>query len=108
MTAPAIEPGPTRLDRILALLDSDHLGEAAAAGRALRRLLAGDASRLNAPAPPGELAACMDFAVDAIAHLTREIEALRRDNARLRACSRTAARRPGAPHAAAGLCYTAV
>ncbi len=74
-----------RIGKVLALLDSDHAGEVQAAARALRRLLARDTSA------PEELEACLAYAADAIAQLTRDIEVLRRDNARLRA---RATRRP--------------
>jgi hypothetical protein len=76
-----------RLAKILALLDSDQIGEALAAARALRRIL--DPSAGPPPTMPTEpsveLEACLTYAVEAVGELTREIEGLRRDNARLRA-----------------------
>ena len=100
-----------RIGKVLALLDSDHAGEVQAAARALRRLLTRDLSRdLGTPDPaprgdaPDELEACLAYAADAIAQLTRDIEGLRRDNARLRA---RAARRPGANRGAAHQTLTA-
>jgi hypothetical protein len=73
--------GAARIDKVLALLDSDNAGEAQAAARALRRLL----TREALAAAPDELEACLAYAVEAITQLTRDIEGLRRDNARLRA-----------------------
>jgi hypothetical protein len=74
--------GGARIDKVLALLDSDQAGEVQAAARALRRLLTREARPAT---PPDELEACLAYAVDAIVQLTRDIEGLRRDNARLRA-----------------------
>ena len=76
-----------RLAKIMALLDSDQIGEALAAARALRRILDPSARvALTMPTEPSaELEACLDYAVEAVGALTREIEALRRDNARLHA-----------------------
>ncbi|MBI3515712.1 MAG: hypothetical protein HY060_16885 [Proteobacteria bacterium] len=85
-----------RIGKVLALLDSDHAGEVQAAARALRRLLTKDLAAPDGGAGsdrPDELEACLAYAAEAIAQLTRDIELLRRDNARLRA---RAARRPAA------------
>ncbi len=78
----------TRIQKILALLDSDQAGEAQAAACALRRLLG---AGLSVAAPQAarsiehrELEASLAYAAEAIADLTREIESLRRDNAVLR------------------------
>jgi len=89
-----------RIRKVMALLESDQAGEVRAAGRALQRLLAADPAALApaAPAPTGEpceLEACLGYAAHAIAELTREIEDLRRDNARLRAQAAPAAWWPG-------------
>ncbi len=102
-TSPA---AAARLAKIMALLDSDQAGEATAAARALRRVLTPDAGRVQeaAPAVPAdgsdELEACLAYAVDAVAQLTREIEGLRRDNARLRGAfaRQSAAAARGASH----------
>ncbi|HUA52737.1 MAG TPA: hypothetical protein VMB81_11265 [Candidatus Sulfotelmatobacter sp.] len=77
-----------RLAKVMALLDSDQVGEALAAARALRRILdpGADAPAPTAPADASaELEACLTYAVEAVGQLSREIAALRRDNARLRA-----------------------
>lgn len=79
----------TRVAKVLALLDSDQVGEVRAAGLALQRLLRVDPASLSATvecAPAGhELEACLAYAADAIGALTREIETLRHDNRALRA-----------------------
>lgn len=84
---PSPDAGP-RLAKIMALLDSDHVGEALAAARALRRVLdpVGRARTSDAPEDSShEITACLTYAVEAIDELTQEIKALRRDNARLQA-----------------------
>ena len=89
------DPKPTlaRIRKVLALLDSDQAGEVRAAGRALNRLLGADPAlpdEAGAAAIPErgperrELEACLAYAAEAIAELTREIETLRRDNSALR------------------------
>ncbi len=80
-----------RIGKVLALLDSDHAGEVQAAARALRRLMTRDTRA------PDELEACLAYAADAIAQLTHDIEALRRDNARLRARAAGAVARQSLP-----------
>jgi hypothetical protein len=71
-----------RIRKVGALLASDQHGEAAAAAHALHRLADGLA---RAADHQHELEACLGFAADALGALAREVEQLRRDNARLRA-----------------------
>ena len=70
-----------RIRKVQALLASGQPGEAAAAAHALLRLA--DATA-RAAARHHELEACLGFAADALGALAREVEQLRRDNARLR------------------------
>jgi hypothetical protein len=86
------KPATARIRKVFALLDSDQAGEVRAAGHALRRLLGADPAALEATGTKGpehvperhELEACLAYAAEAIAELTREIEGLRRDNLALR------------------------
>jgi len=81
MRPSAAPAGAARIRKIGALLSSDRAGEAAAAAHALHRL----ADRLaRAAEHQQELEACLGFATDALGALAREVEQLRRDNARLR------------------------
>jgi hypothetical protein len=73
---------PSRIRKILALLDSDQAGEAQAAANALRRLL-GPGS-IEPRADRCELEASLAYATEAIAALTDEIKTLRQDNTALR------------------------
>jgi hypothetical protein len=82
---------PSRIRKILALLDSDQAGEAQAAANALRRLL-GPGS-IEPRIDQRELEASLAYAAEAIAALTDEIKTLRQDNTALR--RRAAAWRPG-------------
>ena len=77
---PTVPSGAARIRKIGALLGCDHAGEAAAAAHALHRLADGLA---RAAEHQQELEACLDFATDALGALAREVERLRRDNARL-------------------------
>lgn len=70
-----------RIRKIGALLASDRAGEAAAAAHALERVADGLA---RASERQHELEACLGYAADALGALAREVERLRRDNARLR------------------------
>jgi hypothetical protein len=78
-----------RLRKVLALLDSDQVGEVRAAGRALHRLLDADPAALPERTPERarerrELEACLTYAAEAITALTGEITRLRRANLALR------------------------
>lgn len=102
-------PSPVRadrLDKILALLDSDQPGEVQAAAHALRRMLsrpaaaprpAGRAAPSAVPAAPAEAEACLAYATSAVGVLSAEIARLRAENAGLRIllASASARRRPG-------------
>ena len=82
---------PGLIQKVLALLDSDHAGEARAAALALKRLLGGDCTDASAELAAQctehqqEIEACLTYATDAVAVLTSEIDRLRNENARLRA-----------------------
>jgi len=86
------KPATTRIRKVFALLDSDQAGEVRAAGHALRRLLGAEPAPLERAVTKSpervperrELEACLAYAAEAIAELTREIEGLRRDNLALR------------------------
>jgi len=88
---------PGLIQKVLALLDSDHAGEARAAALALKRMLQDDGTpqpSIPDGAPPQEIEACLTYATEAVALLTGEIGRLRNENACLRAKLRE--RRPRA------------
>lgn len=85
-----LQTRPGLIQKVLALLDSNHAGEARAAALALKRMLQNDDTAASAPLParPGapqqEIEACLTYATEAVALLTDEIGRLRGENARLR------------------------
>lgn len=87
MTIATLQTRPGLIQKVLALLDSDHAGEVRAAAHALKRMLQdGGAPAVATPAaPPPEIEACLTYATEAVALLTGEIRRLRRENARLHA-----------------------
>jgi len=101
MTTSNRQTRPGLIQKVLALLESDQVGEVRAAARALTRMLRDDgaaaaASQAARPgAPQQEIEACLTYATEAVALLTREIGRLRGENVRLQAKLGERRPRPG-------------